>query len=97
MPVTERVVVLMSPAEKEVLEAKAANAGGISSAELVRRAVEAYDEGAAEEAAELRNLLGVLAVQRAETLRKLEATERKLEDTLAYLQEQDQSSRKSAA
>ena len=88
MAVTERVVVLMSPAEKRALDAKAARAGPISAGELVRRAVEAYDEKAAEEAAELRGLLGVLASVHAETLRRLDATECKLDNTLAYLQGQ---------
>ncbi len=78
----------MSPAEKQALDAKAARSGRISTGELVRRAIEAYDEKAADEAAELRELLGVLAGVHAETLRRLEATERKLDDTLAYLQDQ---------
>jgi len=84
---SERVVVLMSPAEKRALDAKAANAGHISAGELVRRAVEAYDERAAAEAAELREWLGVLARVHAETLRRLDDTEHKLDTTLAYLQD----------
>lgn len=88
MAASERVVVLMSPAEKRALDAKAARAGRISVGELVRRAVEAYDEGAAGEATELRDLLDVLAGVHAETLRRLDATERKLDDTLAYLRGQ---------
>ena len=88
MTASARVVVLMSPAEKRALDAKATRAGRISAGELVRRAVEAYDEGAADEAKELRDLLGVLAGVHAETLRRLDATERKLDDTLAYLQGQ---------
>ncbi len=83
---SERVVVLMSPVEKRALDAKAARAGRISAGELVRRAVAAYDEGAVSEAAELRDLLDVLRGVHAETLRRLDATERKLDDTLAYLQ-----------
>jgi hypothetical protein len=47
MAASERVVVLMSPAEKQALDAKAASAGHIFASELVRRAVEAYDEQAA--------------------------------------------------
>ena len=85
MATTERVVILMSPAEKRALGIKAARAGQISAGELVRRAVEAYDEKAAEEATELRELLGALATTHAETLRRLDATERKLDSTLAYL------------
>ncbi len=85
MRVSERVVVLMSPAEKAALDAKAVQAGRVSAAELVRRAVEAYDEQAVQEAAELRELIDVLAHTHTETLRRLDATERKLEDTLARL------------
>jgi len=69
MTASARVVVLMSPAEKRALDAKATRAGRIS-------------------AKELRDLLGVLAGVHAETLRRLDATERKLDDTLAYLQGQ---------
>jgi hypothetical protein len=43
----------MSPAEKAALDAKAASAGAISAGELIRRAVEAYDEQAQAEAEEL--------------------------------------------
>ena len=86
MLASERVVVLMSPAERRVLETKASRAGKISAAELVRRAVDAYDEGSVAEAAELRTLLDMLAGVHADTLGRLEATERKLDDTLAYLQ-----------
>lgn len=85
---SERLVVLMSPAEKQALDAKAARAGQISAGELVRRAVAAYDERAAGEAAELRDMLGVLAGVHAETLHRLDATERKLDDTLTYLEGQ---------
>ena len=86
MPASQRVVILMSPDEKQALDAKATRAGSISTGELVRRAVAAYDEDEAAEASELRELLRVFAGVHSETLRKLEATERKLGDTLAYLQ-----------
>ena len=66
----------------------AARAWRLSAGELVRRAVEAYDAEAAGEAAELRGLLDMLVGVHAETLRRLDATERKLDDTLAYLQGQ---------
>lgn len=85
MAATERVVVLMSPAEKAALDAKAARAGSASVGELIRRAVEAYDEDAETDAAELRTLLSVLATTHDETLRRLDLTERKLDETLAYL------------
>ncbi len=85
MAATERIVVLMSPIEKRDLDIKAVRAGQISAGELVRRALDAYDENAVGEAAELRELLGMLATLRTETLRQLDATERKLDSTLAYL------------
>lgn len=85
MAATERVVVLMSPAEKAALDAKAARAGSVSAGELIRRAVEAYDEQAETDAAELRALLSALATTHDETLRRLDQTERKLDATLAYL------------
>lgn len=81
----ERVVVLMSPAEKAALEAKAASAGPISAGELIRRAVEAYDVETQAEAEELQALLRVLAATHAETLRQLVRAERKLDDTLSEL------------
>lgn len=80
-----RMVVLMSPKEKTELEAKARRAGRISAGELVRRAVSAYDVDSAAEAEELRALLDQFTVTRAETLRRLDATERKLDKTLASL------------
>lgn len=87
VPATERVVVLMSPEEKEKLDSKAARAGRISSGEFVRRAVEAYNADTAGEAAELRHLLDMLVRSHATTLDRLAASEKKLDDTLAYLAE----------
>ena len=75
----------MSRAEKAALEAKAANAGHIPVGQLIRRAVEAYDEFAQSEAEELKGLLALLATTYAETLRQLDHAERKLDDTLAHL------------
>ncbi len=87
MAATARVVVLMSPEEKAALEAKAAQAGPISTAELVRRAVDAYDLADRGEAAELRRVLAVLNATHAETLRQLDQTDRKLDEVLAALAE----------
>ena len=70
MAVTERVVVLMSSAEKAALDAEA---------------VQAYDEEAEMEADELRGLLTVLAATHQETLRQLDRAEHKLDEKLAYL------------
>lgn len=85
MAAGERVVVLMSRAEKAALEAKAASAGPISAGELIRRAVEAYDVETQAEAEELRGLLRILAATHEETLRQLEQAERKLDATLSDL------------
>ncbi len=51
-PVTERVITLMTPTEKSLLEKKARETG-ISVGEFVRRSVDAYDP---EEARELEQL-----------------------------------------
>ena len=85
MSATARVVVLMTPEEKAALEAKASRVGPISTAELVRRAVDAYDLADQSEAEELRALLDLFKHTRAETLRQLDRTDRKLDATLAGL------------
>lgn len=79
MAATARVVVLMSPEEKAALDSKAVRAGRISAGELVRRAVEAYDEETMREAEELRALLRVLADTHKATLAAIDRTERKLD------------------
>jgi hypothetical protein len=86
---TARVVVLMTPDEKAALDAKAARSGHISAAELVRRAVDAYDLGDQQEAAELRALLDLFRRTHAETLAQLDQTDRKLDDVLTTLGRQD--------
>jgi hypothetical protein len=87
MTASARMVVLMSPQEKAALEAKARRAGKISAGELVRRAVAAYDDLALTEAEELRTVLDQFSRTHAETLQRLDATERKLDETLAALRE----------
>ena len=52
---------------------------------LIRRAVRAYGEQADREAEELRGLLKALAATHQETVRQLDRTEHKLDETLAYL------------
>ena len=85
MGATARVVVLMTPAEKAALDAKAERAGRISSAELVRRAVDAYDLADQREAEELRAVLALFSATRAETLAQLDRTDGTLDATLAAL------------
>jgi hypothetical protein len=86
---TARVVVLMTPDEKTALDAKAERSGRISAAELVRRAVEAYDLGDQRDAEELRALLDLFRRTHAETLAQLDQTDRKLDDVLTALGRQD--------
>ena len=83
MAATERVVVLMSPAKKAALDARAASAGAISTGEFIRRAVGAYGEPALAEAEELRRLHALAAAIRAETPRRLDLDERDLDDMLS--------------
>lgn len=85
MSASARVVVLMTPKERAALDAKASRAGKISAGELVRRAVAAYDEHNTNEVAELRAVLDVFAKTHARTLEELDATDRKLDETLTLL------------
>jgi hypothetical protein len=85
MAATERVVVLMSPGEKQALERKAAAAGRLSTGEFIRRAAAAYDAETARDEAELATLLPLLRSTHAETLRRLDEAERRVDETLAFL------------
>jgi hypothetical protein len=78
---TERVVVLMTPSEKRALEAKARRTGA-STAEFVRRSVDAFDEAA--DSAEVEALLKTLATTHATTLAALDRAERQLAETRAW-------------
>jgi len=78
---TERIVVLMTPAEKRAMEAKARRMGA-SAAQLVRRSVAAFDEAA--DAAEVEALLKTLASTHAATLAALDRAERELAETRAW-------------
>jgi hypothetical protein len=86
MAATERVVVLMSRAEKAALESRAAAAGRLSTAEFIRRATAAYDAETARDEAELAALLPILRATHTETLRRLDEAERKVDETLAFLE-----------
>lgn len=78
---TERVVVLMTRAEKRALEAKAKRMGA-STAELVRRSVDAFDPAA--DTAEFAALLEVLAASHKATLAALDRAEHEVAATRAY-------------
>ncbi len=82
MAATARMVVLMSQ-QKAAIEAKARRADLRRRIRAPGRA--AYDEEAVGEAQELRTVLDQFSRTHAETLRRLDATERKLDATLAAL------------
>ncbi len=86
MAATERVVVLMSPAQKAALESRARAAGQSSMGEYIRRTLDnAEDLGTADEAAELAALLPVFWATHEETLRRVDDTIRKVDETVKFL------------
>src|SRR6266705_3336190 len=82
MSASARLMVLMSPEERSALDAKA-RALGVSAGEVVRRAVQAFELGTEQEAAELRALVEVFNQVHAETLRIADECHRKVAETLA--------------
>ena len=78
---TERVVVLMTRAEKKALEAKARRLGA-STGELVRRSVSAFDETL--DMAEIEALLETLKASHETTLAALDRADRELAETRAW-------------
>jgi hypothetical protein len=82
MAATARLMVLMSPEERASLDTKARTLG-VSAGEVVRRAVQAFELGTEEEAAELRALIDVFNELHPETLRIADESHRKIAETLA--------------
>lgn len=80
---TERIVVLMTKAEKRALEAKARRMG-TSTAELVRRSVDAFEEGPNSE--EIGALLDALTVAHQSTLRALDRAEHEVAETRRWFE-----------
>jgi hypothetical protein len=74
-------MVLMSPEERASLDAKA-RALGVSAGEVVRRAVQAFELGTQEEAAELRALINAFNELHPETLRLADEAHRKVAEAL---------------
>jgi hypothetical protein len=81
-------MILMSPEERASLDAKA-RALGVSAAEIVRRAVQAFELGTEEEAAELRALIDAFNELHPETLRIADECRRKVAETLAGTSKRD--------
>ena len=75
-------MVLMSPEERASLDTKARTLG-VSAGEVVRRAVQAFELGTEEEAAELRALIDVFNELHPETLRIADECHRKIAENLA--------------
>jgi hypothetical protein len=82
MAASARLMVLMSPEERASLDAKA-RALGVSAEEVVRRAVQAFELGTEEEAAELRALIDAFNELHPETLLIADEAHRKVAATLA--------------
>ena len=82
MAASARLMVLMSPEERASLDTKARTLG-VSAGEVVRRAVQAFELGTEEEAAELRSLIDAFNELHPETLRIADECHRKVSETLA--------------
>ena len=82
MAASARLMVLMSPEERASLDTKARTLG-VSAGEVVRRAVQSFELGTEEEAAELRALVDVFNQIHPETLRIADESHRKVAETLA--------------
>jgi phosphate uptake regulator len=82
MAASARLMVLMSQQERASLDAKA-RALGVSAGEVVRRAVQAFELGTEDEAAELRALVDAFNELHSETLRIADEAHRKVAETLA--------------
>jgi flagellar motor switch protein FliG len=93
MAVSARLMVLMSPEERASLNTKARTLG-VSAGEVVRRAVQAFELGTEEEAAELRALIDVFNQLHAETLQVADESHRKVTENLAGPSKRDPLSRR---
>jgi hypothetical protein len=82
MAASARLMVLMSPEERAALDAKA-RALDVSAGEVVRRAVQAFDLGTEEEAAELRALIELFNQLHPETLQIADESHHKVAKVLA--------------
>jgi Arc/MetJ-type ribon-helix-helix transcriptional regulator len=81
MAASARLMVLMSPQERAMLDSKARTLG-LSAGEVVRRAVQAFEVGTEDEAAELRALIEAFDELHPETLRIADASHRQVTQLL---------------
>lgn len=85
----ERVVTLMSREERSGLDRKARRASRqwgrkVSTAEIVRKAVNAFDPESRDDEVELKGLLAAFEATHPQTLDALDWAEEALDDALAY-------------
>jgi hypothetical protein len=92
MAASARLTVLMSPEERASLNTKARTLG-VSAGEVVRRAVQAFELGTKEEAAELRALIDIFNELHPKTLRIADECHREVAETLAGPSRRDPVSR----
>ena len=93
MAASARLMVLMSPEERASLDTKARTLG-VSAGEVVRRAVQAFELGTEEEAAELRALIDVFNELHPEILRIADECHRKVAESLAGPSKRDSVARR---
>jgi len=93
MAASARLMILMSPEERASLNTKARTLG-VSAGEVVRRAVQAFELGTEEEAAELRALIDVFNQLHPETLQIADESHHKVAETLAGPSRRDPVSRR---
>src|SRR5690349_11849431 len=93
MAASARLMILMSPEERAALDAKA-RALGVSAGEVVRRAVEAFELGTQEEAAELRALIDVFNELHPETLRIADESHKRVLESLASVSKRSPATRR---
>src|SRR5215471_15042185 len=93
MAASARLMVLMSPEERASLNTKA-RALGVSAGEIVRRAVQAFELGTEEEAAELRALVEAFDELHPETLRIADDCHREVVKALTGSSKRDPTKRR---
>lgn len=81
---SERLIVPISVEDKRMVTAKAARLGRMSTAELVRRAVAAYDPQEPEAEAALKTLLAAFPAIHAQTIAQLDKTDAALDRCLSH-------------
>jgi len=85
---SQRLIVPISAEDKRMVKAKAARLGKLSAAELVRRAVVAYDPEDEAVEDEVRALLTAFPGLHAETMAQLDRTDAALDRCLARMDQQ---------